>query len=304
MNPDTQPPDDEETSDIRAIIDILLADRWWIAAGVVLSTALFIAASFVIKPVYRASVVLTPASSERNSMSSSLNSALGQFGGLASLAGVSVGGGDSGTEEALAVLRSRQFTDRFISDLNLMPDLYASQWDQAKQTWRAEAGKPPTPARAYRKFRGICLITQDKKTGMVTLDVQWRDREKAAVWANELAARLNGEMRGRAISQAEASVQFLESELESTSVVETREAINRLIEAQIKQRMLANVSQEYAFRVVDRALPADADDPIKPKKAQLWLMGPIVGLMGSVVLSLLCGMFASVGARSKRAARK
>jgi len=120
----------------------------------------------------------------------------------------------------------------------------------------------------------------------LTLQIDWRDRSEAARWVNEIAARLNAEMRARAIEQADASVSFLEKELGTTSTVEIRDSINRLIEAQIKQRMLANVTREYAFRVVDRALPSDADDPVRPQKLMLFVLGPVVGLVLGIVAVL------------------
>lgn len=271
-----------ESTDLRKLLDGLIAHRWLVIICVLVSTAAFVTVAQVMTPVYRATTVLVPASNERNSLAGSLGSTLGQLGGLASLAGVNIGSADSATEEALAVLRSRQFTERFINDLNLMPQLFPAK--------DLEKDHPPTPARAFRRFKNIRTVTQDKKTDLVMLQIDWKDREAAALWANELAARLNSEMRNRAIAQAEASVRFLEKELANTSAVETRQAINRLIEAQIRQRMLANVSQEYAFRVVDRALPPDADDPLKPQKLVLFLLGPLVGLVAGIVGVLLAGM--------------
>jgi uncharacterized protein involved in exopolysaccharide biosynthesis len=271
-----------EGTDLRKLLDGLIAHRWLVIICVLLSTAAFVTLAMVMTPVYRATTVLVPASNERNSLAGSLSSTLGQLGGLASLAGVNIGSADSATEEALAVLRSRQFTERFINDLNLMPALFPGK------DW--EKDDPPTPARAFRRFKKIRTVTQDKKTDLVMLQIDWKDREAAAMWANELAARLNAEMRNRAISQAEASVRFLEQELMNTSAVETRQAINRLIEAQIRQRMLANVSMEYAFRVVDRAMPPDADDPLKPQKLVLFLLGPLVGLVAGIVGVLIVGM--------------
>jgi uncharacterized protein involved in exopolysaccharide biosynthesis len=282
---------DSEDTDLRKLLDGLLAHRWLVLACVLVSTAAFVTLAMVMTPVYRAATVLIPASDERNSLAGSLNSTLGQLGGLASLAGVSLGSADAATEEALAVLRSRQFTERFINDLNLMPQLYSPK--------DFEKASPPTPARAFRKFKKIRTITQDKKTGLVMLQVDWKDREAAAMWANELAARLNAEMRNRAIAQAEASVAFLEKELARTSAVETRQAINRLIESQIKQRMLANVSQEYAFRVVDRAMAPDPDDPLKPQKLVLFLLGPLVGLVAGIVGVLMVGLFRRTPARAR-----
>lgn len=273
-------------TDLQILIARLSARRAWLITAVLVSTAAFVLAAFVMTPVYRAATVLISASEERNTMSSSLNSALGQLGGLASLAGITLGSSDNATEEALAVLRSRQFTERFISDLNLRPELFAEKWDAQRGEWKVRAERQPTPARAFKRFAKLRTIKQDKKTGLVTLQIDWKDRLKAAQWSNELARRLNAEMRARAIENAEAALKFLERELESTTVVETRQAINRLIEAQVRQRMIANVTQEYAFRVVDPALPADDDDPIRPQKVLLAMLGPLVGLVLGVLLAL------------------
>ncbi len=294
---------DEDGVELRRMFAKLAARRWWLIAAVVLSTALFVTAALVMTPVFRSSAVLISASSERNSVSGSLNSALGQLGGLAALAGVGLGSSDAATEEALAVFKSREFTERFITDLNLLPRLFAKQWDAAAGQWRAPPKYQPTNFKGYKYFDRLRTITQDKKTGLVTLQIDWKDRIEGAAWANELARRLNDEMRTRAIEKADASVHYLEKELETTTAVDTRTAINHLIEAQIRQRMLANVTQEYAFRVVDRALPPDPDDPVRPQKMILFLLGPFVGLaVGIVAVLTLDLLFPNGSARRKRAA--
>jgi uncharacterized protein involved in exopolysaccharide biosynthesis len=269
---------DEPIVDLRRIISRLWACRWWMVGCTVVVTFLITATAFMMTPVYQVTAVMVPTSAERDNLGGALGSALGSVGGLASLAGIGLGSGDSVTQEALAVLRSRQFTEQFIKDLNLMPRLFADLWDQGKEAWLAEVKKPPTPARAFKYFdTRIRTVTHDKKTGLVKLQIEWTDPQEAAAWANELVKRLNEEMRARAIEKSEASTVFLEKELADTSMVETRQAINRLMEGQIKQRMLANVTHEYVFRVVDRALPPDKDDPIRPKKLLLIAAGPIVG---------------------------
>lgn len=269
--------------DLHGLLAKLCAKRWWLAGSLVVFTALFVSGAFLMTPVYRAVTVLVPASTERGA--GSLGAALGQLGGIAALAGVDVGA-DNDTEEALAVLKSRQFTESFIADLKLIPKLFASDWDATNGRWKTESA--PTPARAYRHFhRKIRSVGQDKKTGLVTVQVDWTDPIEAAAWTNELVRRLNEEMRLRAIARADAYVGYLEKELETTTTVETRAAISRLIEAQVKQRMLALVSQEYAFRVVDKALPPDHDDPARPNKVLMIAAGPITGLVVGVLLVLL-----------------
>jgi uncharacterized protein involved in exopolysaccharide biosynthesis len=273
--------------DIRQLLPILRAHWRLIAASIVLMTALAAAVAFLSPPIYRSSIVLVPTSSDASGLAGGLGSALGQFGGLAALAGINLGPDGMATEESLAVLKSRQFTEAFIADQQLMPILFAKSWDAQNGKWK-EGEQPPTAGKAYKYFdQKVRSIDRDKKTQIVTVNVEWRDRERAAQWANELIARLNAEMRARAIARTDASVGYLEKELETTSTVATREAINRLIETQIKQRMLANVTPEYAFRVVDRAVPADRNDPIRPKKLVLLLAGPFVGLILGIGAALL-----------------
>jgi uncharacterized protein involved in exopolysaccharide biosynthesis len=174
-----------------------------------------------------------------------------------------------------------------------MPVLFPAKWDARAQQWLPGA-KPPTPAQANRLFnKRVRSITQDKKTGLVTVNIDWRDGGLAAQWANALIQRLNSEMRSRAIANADASVGYLEKELQNTNVVTTREAINRLIESQIKRRMLANVTQEYSFRVVDRAMAPDRDDPLWPNKPLLLAAGLLAGGVLGVLIVWLVGMVAS-----------
>jgi uncharacterized protein involved in exopolysaccharide biosynthesis len=268
-----------ETINLRELGSRLAAGRWWILASAVLFAAIAAAVAFLTTPTYRATTVLVAASTDKGGLGS-LGSALGQLGGLASLAGVNVGAADAQTQEALAVIQSREFTEAFIQDEQLMPKLYAARWDERARAWKGDRAEWPTLAQAFKRFdEHVRSVSRDKTTGLITLNIRWRDPVEAARWANTLVARLNAEMRSRAIARTSASLGYLEKELAVTSAVETRQAVSRLIEAQINQRMLANVTQEYAFRVVDRALPPDPLDIVWPQKALLLIAGPVFGVI-------------------------
>jgi uncharacterized protein involved in exopolysaccharide biosynthesis len=203
-------------------------------------------------------------------------------------------------EEALAVLRSREFTESFIRDLDLMPQILDDRWDEKAQRWKGDDEDKPTLAQAYAYFhRNIRTISRDRATGLVSVTIEWKDPTQAADWANALVARLNEEMRSRAIADTKAFVGYLETELTTTATVETRQAINRLIEAQINQRMLAAVTEEYAFRVVDKALPPDPKDMVRPRKLVLLALGPLLGLLIGAAAVLISGSWM---AREKRVA--
>ena len=273
----------DEGIDVGDLAARLWSGRWWILASVVFFTFALTTLAFIMTPKYRATTVLVPASPTHGGLGGALGGAIGQLGGLASLAGIGLGGDNSETEESLAVLRSQQFTQAFIQDNNLMPRLYSKRWDERTGKWKP-GGAPPTLAQAFKYFNdGVRSISQDKKTGLVTVQIDWKNRLEAAQWANSMVERLNEEMRRRAIAKTDASLGFLEKELNATSVVPTREAINRLIEAQIKQRMLANVNREYAFRVVDVASVPDDGDTVRPNKPVMIIAGPFVGAVIGVL---------------------
>ncbi len=275
----------------------LLRHRKWLVLGVVaLCSAAFWAAALLMTPTYRVTTVLAPARAEGGL--AGLGGNLGQLGGLAALAGVSIGGGDGATEEALAVLGSQEFTQRFIVESNLLPKLYASKWDAKAGKWIVAPGKEPTTARAEKRFsQWIRSISRDRKTGLVTMSIDWRDRQEALEWNHRLVEMLNEEMRRRAMTDADNYIAYLESELATTALVDTRLAVSRLLEAQIKQRMTAKVTREYAFRIVDGGIVPDADDPVRPKKLQMFVLGPLVGLVLGVGYVLLAWALGGTGPR-------
>ncbi|MDH5257460.1 MAG: hypothetical protein OEX07_05615, partial [Gammaproteobacteria bacterium] len=167
----------------------------------------------------------------------------------------------------------------------LMPILFEKIWDETSQTWKVEKEEDkPTYWDAYKKFnKDIRAISSDKKTGMYTLSIEWSDPQLAADLANKLVQKINAHQKQAAIVEAKKSIAYLESQLLQTSVVEMQQAIYRLIEAQTKNIMLANVRDEYVFKVIDPAvLP---EEKIKPKKSLIAVLGTIVGFMLSIFLA-------------------
>lgn len=262
--------------DLRTLFILVWRRKFLVVLIVVSTVGAALLASLFMTPVYRAATIAVPAEIDSSGLGS-IGSALTQLGGLASLAGIDVGSSGSNIEESLAVLRSRQFTEAFIEEEGLLPVLFGEH--------RFGSGKDPTLAQGYRYFDGqVRAIGRDTRSGLVTVQIEWRDPALAAAWANKLVERLNAEMRARAIKKTNAAFGFLERELAATTIVDTRAAISRLMEAQINQRMLANVTEEYALRVVDMAMPPDEDDPIRPRRLFLAVISGAVGLLIAVLV--------------------
>jgi len=256
---------------------IMLWDGRLMIAGV---TALFAIASIFYALTqtewYRAEVVLAPA--EENPSSS-----LGvQLGGLAALAGVSVGGG-SGVE-ALAILKSRDFARNFIEEFGLLQTFFADEWDAENQRWKNDdpvAWPDERDAVEYVQEK-VIHVRQDRQSGLVTLAIEWIDPETAAQWADVLVLRLNQRLRERALREAESNIAYLQHQLEQSSVIAMQQTIGRLLETEMQKLMLARGNEQFAFRIIDSAeVPKRR---VRPQRTLIVLVGGILGAMLSLIV--------------------
>ncbi|MDO8264150.1 MAG: Wzz/FepE/Etk N-terminal domain-containing protein [Gallionella sp.] len=232
------------------------------------------AISLTMPNIYRAEVLLAPAQSD-DGKGGGLSAALGGLGGLASMAGVSLGGGGS-TEESLAVLKSRDFLWKFVQEKKLMPILFEDAWDEQQKKWKeTDPKKQPGQLDAHRLFvNGVLSVDKDKKTSLVTVAVEWEDASLAADWANAVVEKLNQYLAQQAIARSESNLIYLNEELMRTQVEEMRKTLFDLIANEQKQAMLANTQKAFAFKVLDPAV--EPDKKIKPKRSQIVILTAIV----------------------------
>ncbi len=255
---------------------------------VLLCSVLGVLLALILAPVYRATIVVSPA--ESTMMNDGLGSGIGQLGGLAALAGLRPQQSNN-LEAALAILQSRQFARRFIESQDLMPILYAGIWDAEKQDWLVDDREDvPTIQDAIKLLNSsVRRIIRDRDTGLISLRVEWVDPEVAANWANDMISLANQYLRDRAIGGAERSIQYLKEELSKTTSIEVRTSIFGLMEAQIQKIMFAHVQDEYAFNVIDPAYAPEIDDYVRPNRILIVLLGFLAG-------TLLALFFAGVAA--------
>jgi uncharacterized protein involved in exopolysaccharide biosynthesis len=246
--------------------------------------------AYVLKPVYRATAVLAPISGDRHRLGSDLDSGgaagSGTGASLTAIAAAEFPDIDRDTDEAMTVLRSREFTEAFIRDNNLLPVLFPKLWDSRAGRWKSGIKKVPTLQRGFVEFDKIRKIDTDQIIDFITLQIDWPDRIAAADWVNQMAQRLNDELRRRAIESSDATLLYLQKEMQTVEDVGTRQAVGRLIEGEVKKRMLAHVSDEFEVRVIDKALVADADLPQSPNKALMAGLGLVLGWLVGIAISL------------------
>lgn len=291
--------------------EIDLAELWravWAGKVTIIAISFIFAVASIFfalsKPnIYKASAILAPVSAEGGA--GGLAALAGQFGGLASMAGINLGGsGGDKTALALEIIKSRSFVENFIAKHNLLvPIMAAEKWDmstdtlilddelydQANKKWIREVNAPKKPEpsswEAYKEFLELLSASQDKATSMVTIDIEYFSPAMAQQWLTWLIADVNEFMREQDQKEAQASIDYLSKQLENIQVASMETVFYQLIEEQTKNMMLTQVKAEYALKTID---PAQVpDEKSGPKRALIVVLGTMLGGMLSVLIVLI-----------------
>lgn len=299
---------------IRDLIEALYRHRLvvlWCTVGTLLVGLLY---AIFATPLYTASVTMVPVNEEKPG---GLGNLAGQLGSIASLAGINIPGGGSNAVEYVAILKSRQVGESFIREYNLKRHLFPEKWDEGRGTWKsAEAGSKPSllarmrrqvsaimarlsgdqgwkgrPAEAepstwlaYALFNeDIRLVQEDPETGLITVLFRFSDPELAAKWANAYVDMVNHEIRNKTIAEASRALSYLKAQAEETSVMGVRDTIFALVKNQLERIALANAREDYAFKIIDRAVVPETRS--HPRRGLIVILSAALGCMLGVLVA-------------------
>ena len=127
-------------------------------------------------------------------------------------------------------------------------------------------------------MKGSSSATMPSRTGSSVV---------AAEWANALIVEFNSFLRETAVAQSRKRIAYLNRELDETHVIPLRQAIYRLIEVETRAIMIAETRTDYAFKVIDPAVPPNFDDPIRPKRGLLIRTTTLTGFIIAVFAAIL-----------------
>lgn len=281
----------------------IISEGWFVilvCAAIGLAVAIVLALSM--DNIYRGQVVLAPSAEEGPG-----GSPAGALADVAMIAGIQMPGkaGVSKADEAIAVMRSRRFTENFIRrerilaillpEVDEAPGLIrrmttgiqgmfgrSNSYGENNAMERAQVDQNPRVIwDAYKVFNEIRQVNVDKEIGLVTVVVDWTDPVLAAEWANKIVAYINRESRAREIEAAEKNIAYLQQQVDITVETDRRRLLFNLIEGETRRIMLANSRDEFAFRIIDPAIVPQ--EKARPQRAMM----ATGGLMGGLVLGIL-----------------
>ena len=291
----------DDEIDLRELFSVLWAGK----VKIIAITAVFAVASVIyalsVPNQYKATALLAPAQSDGGGLSG----ALGQLGGLASLAGVSIGGGESSESQiAQEIMKSWSFVEGFIADNDLAVEVYAAEgWSKGsnelqinQETYDSEDNQwliedefgvvgPPSSWALFKAFSGRVAVSEDKKSGLVSVSIEYYSPQIAKQWLDLYISAINKHMQARQVEKVSNNISYLEAQIGKTSIAEMREVFYTIIEEQTKNKMVAEASPDYAFVAVSPSMVPE--EKSQPKRALICILGTLLGGMLSVLLVLV-----------------
>ncbi len=242
----------------------------------------------------------------QNNLDSSQMSSLGQFSGLASMAGIDLGAESSNRkQEVLAILTSKEFLSSFIDDYNLLPYIIAgngwnmeeneikynrkiysekNNWVRAKKKYRDVV---PTVFEGQEDFlKNNLRVSENRKNGLISISLVSHSPYLSREILINLTDYINDVIKSQDLEQSKKSIKFIDEQIEKVEIIELKDLFYRLKEEQLKKIMLAETKQQYILKTVDVAyLP---EKPTYPNRALFYLLGLVLGaLMASLYIIFL-----------------
>lgn len=298
----TLPSATDDEIDLRELFRVIWAGKWLIGAITFAATVIGVIVALMLPNIYRAEALLAPSDQEA---AGSLSALAAQYGGLASLAGISLESGSSDkTALGLEILKSRKFISDFIEYHDILVPLMAAKgwdadtgelkidsadYDLTAKKWIRDVNPPkktiPSFQEAHEEFMKIMSINQDKKTGFVVLAIEHYSPTVAKQWVDWLVDDLNATIMQQDVAEAEQAIDYLNDQIKNTSLAELQSVFFSLIEEQTKTVMLAKVTDEYLLKTLDPAVAPEMKS--KPIRSLIVILSAILGSFLAVAVVLI-----------------
>ena len=299
MTDETKEKIQDDEIDLVEFLSILWKGKLTILLAFIASSIFIVYYSLSLPNVYTSDAVLSPVEAQ-NSMSDTL----GEMGSLAGLAGIEFSSGATDrTSIGMEVMKSRRFFEKFINNNEVLVPLMASKgWDATtnqliidekiydikNDIWVRKISAPlqstkPSTQEALKSFNALFSVDKNLKTGFVNLSVDHYSPYIAKQWLDAIILQINNSVREKDIIQAEAAIEQLNLEINSTRLTDLKSNLYGLVEKQIEKKVIAQATPEYVFQIIDPPIVPELKS--SPRRAVICILGAIAGtILGCLIV--------------------
>tara|TARA_B100000427_G_C15520008_1_gene599901 strand:- start:14712 stop:15632 length:921 start_codon:yes stop_codon:yes gene_type:complete len=291
-NPSSSLIKDDEV-DLNELFSVL----WKEKIKIILITSIFAIGSVIyalnLTNYYESSSILVPRDNSEN------QGILSQYSGVASLVGVNISNsGNNNVMEVIETIKSREFLKHLLTFEGILPSIVASKnydKDTKQIVFNSELYKKenntwlklkPSYIKAHESYvDNLLSISYEAKTGLVRIQIEHISPIFAKEFLDLIIKEINILKRNKEIESSSEALSYLKEKLLKTPLVEIKESINLLIQAQLEQQMLAQVHDDFSLVIVDP--PFIPEKKSKPSRAMICILITFIGGLISLVYVLV-----------------
>ena len=289
---------DLDEINLKFISNMIQENIKFVAIFTLLSTIISIFVALSIQNIFKSEALLTVSSSSESDKASLSSS----YGGIASLAGISL---DTGSTDkaylAMSIIESREFLEHLSKFRDVLPNLIAAEsydpsskkiiydeslYDFKNDQWVREVSPPkriiPSHLEAHRYYSEIVEVTRDRSSGFINISVSHLSPLFAKEFLDLIIKELNFLAREIDRKESEDALEFLNQQLLKTSQLDIKRSINLLIESNLKTMMLSNVREDYLLRMIDR--PFVPELKTRPNRPLIVILISFFGFLASLFI--------------------
>jgi LPS O-antigen subunit length determinant protein (WzzB/FepE family) len=291
---------DSDEIDLRRLFEILWEGKNIIIGFILIFSIAAVFYSLSLPNIYQSSALLSPVSKNNS------NQSLQGVGGLASLAGIDINQSAGGTEaKAIKKLNTLSFFTDSIYPFIYLPDLMAIEsWNPSSNTifyknnlynhktkeWVRSFQYPksqvPSPQESFKIFnKKHYNVSANENTGFVVISVKHQSPFLAKEWTKLIVNQVNDFFRAKDKKEAQAAMNFLNSQIAQTTHTEIKQVIAALLQQKMQQMTLIEANEFYVFSYLDP--PKIMEEKIAPVRSSISILGAVIGLFLGAIFVII-----------------
>ena len=273
------------------LLNVLLKKKIFILCITFIFSLSSVIYSLSLNNIYTSTVLLKPIDDSSNS-SSNISS---QFGGMASLAGISLGSPQNDIGEFVKhTVLSRKFLEHLLSFENVKQKLSATKsfdfplqkiyydeeiYNNDDDNWIALA--EPSYLKVFEDYyvREISVF-DDKDSGFISISFSHISPIFAKDFLDLIINQINELTRINDLNKSQGSLDYLYEKYTAEKNADIRDAISELIKSQIKIQTFAYIQEEYLVEIIDPPFAPEVKS--SPQRSIICILAAFFGFTLSI----------------------
>ena len=223
---------------------------------------------------------------------------LSQYSGVASMAGIRIPSASiDKTSLAIESIKSRDFFNYVFKKHNLLPFIMApaiyeldtnrliydeDYFNFDKNKWVKE---PPSYQEAHLKFLQNIKIEKSKNSGFLNISYSHISPYAAKNILDIIILEINQTIKEKDLIEINKSLNYLTLQVDKNEIYELRNAINNLIEAELKKKMVNRINDDYLLKIIDSSYVPYRK--FAPNRSVIVVVYTFFGLFLSIIMVIL-----------------